>query len=365
MLDELISLTSGLIRCPSTATRPQEVTRCARLLTAWLDKHGIAHQFFEHEAVPSILISGPERDASVTLLCHFDVVEGSEAAFTPHVKDGRLYGRGSADDKYACALSLMLYRDHLAELLALGKGQADMPFMLLLTGDEEIGGRNGALTMAPMLRTQFCMALDSGPHQILTVKQKGYLRLRLECTGKAAHGAYPWMGDNAALALARDCLALERFFAVQKGQSPQDEADHWHPTCTVARMEAGKSANQVPDKAHADLDIRYTERDDPDALIKALQAAVTGTLTETSPRGFPVQAGSSPWLDKLLQHMPGVTLGHAHGACDSRHFGAMGIPCVAWGADNEDSPHMESEHLVLESARVVYDTLDKYFRAIR
>lgn len=365
MLDELVDFTSELIRCRSTASRPDEISRCAGILAAWMDKHNIAHRRLEQNGVPSLIVSGSDMSAPVTVLCHFDVVEGSDAAFTPAQRDGRLYGRGSSDDKYACALSLMVYRDHLNELRKTGKDQSAMPFMLALTGDEEIGGKNGALFIAPQVRTEFCMALDSGPHQVLTVKQKGFLRLCLTCTGKAAHGAYPWRGNNAALALSRDCLALEQFFAAQSGQTPQDAKDHWHPTCTVATLQAGRSANQVPDKAEAQLDVRYTENDDPDALIRAMQAVVSGSLTETQDRGLPVTAGESPWLARLLRHMPGVTLGHAHGACDTRHFSPLGIPCVAWGADSEESQHMEEEHLVLESARIVHASLDAFLREIR
>ena len=82
--------------------------------------------------------------APVLLMSHLDVVAAGDELFTPREHNGKLYGRGSNDDKYAVALSLVLAKEHLGRLKAGGKGQADLPFGLLITSDEEIGGHYGA-----------------------------------------------------------------------------------------------------------------------------------------------------------------------------------------------------------------------------
>ena len=56
-------------------------------------------------------------------MSHIDVVDGADELFEPKVQDGKLYGRGSLDDKYAVALSLLLFRNHLQFLEKQGKTQ--------------------------------------------------------------------------------------------------------------------------------------------------------------------------------------------------------------------------------------------------
>ena len=355
-MKELIELTKNLIRFPSVHGRPDQIHACADTIEDYLKSSRIAFQRFNFNNTPSILVLPKNQFAPVVLMSHFDVVDGPDRLFSPWEENGCLYGRGSIDDKYAVALSLVLLKNHIERLESSGKSRNALPFGILLTGDEEIGGANGAQKILHEFKTDFCIALDGGGIQKIVVKEKGILRLKLITRGKTAHGARPWLGENAIVRLIDDYQRLKAFF---DGSAP----DHWHRTLNFSIMHAGSVINQVPDYAEALFDIRYTETDDIDALVKAVREAIQGELQVVST--FPMfLGGNSPYLDKLLSFTPSTQLGCEHGASDARHLAVHGIPGIVWGADGDMSQHSEDEHIHIDSFLSLYKILDQFLSAI-
>jgi succinyl-diaminopimelate desuccinylase len=347
-IEEIVALTQSLIRFPSTAARPDQIRECADFICAYLAQHDIRFERLEHNGVPTIAALPGADFAPVLLMAHFDVVAAPEPLFTPRVENGRLYGRGSIDDKYAAALSLVMLKNELSRLKAQGQGQADLPFGILLTGDEEVGGINGAQHALSRLRTDFCIALDGGSPKRIVVKEKGVMRLKLTGRGKTAHGARPWLGTNAIEALVADYRKIRAFFQTET-------PNHWHRTLNWGIVRAGESVNQVPDVAEAWLDIRFTDADDMDALVEEMRAAIDGEI-EIQERWPLFTSGDSPYLG-LLQQAAGAELVFEHGASDARFLSSYGMAGVVWGADGEMSQHSADEHVVIESIRQVHDAL--------
>ncbi|WP_245590738.1 M20 family metallopeptidase [Nitratidesulfovibrio termitidis] len=369
---DMVALTARLMAIRSTASRPDEVARCAEIIAAWLADNGIPCTRMEHEGVPSLLAGNPSHAAPLALLVHFDVVDGADAMFTPRLDAaaGVLHGRGSIDDKYAVAVALVLCRRCLRELAARGLGPDALPLVLVITGDEETGGRNGAFRVLPHVHADFCVALDGGSPGSVIIKEKGVIDLVLTARGKSAHGARPWLGENAVDALVRDYEALKPLFPGLYPQlaglaasdapsspaaSPQAEA-HWHRTLNLGLLHAGTAVNLVPGEAVAHLDVRYTEHDDPHQLVAAMRAAVQGQLDVTRMEPLFV-TGDTPWLDRLLRHAPGTATGCAHGASDARFLTDLSMAGVVWGAEGETSQHTDQEHLLVPSLAPVYQAL--------
>jgi succinyl-diaminopimelate desuccinylase len=356
-LNEIVELTQSLIRFPSTAARPDQIRECADFICAYLAQHDIRFERFARNGVPSIAALPGTAFAPVLLMAHFDVVAAPEPLFTPRVENGRLYGRGSIDDKYAAALSLVMLKNQLGRLKARGQGQADLPFGILLTGDEEVGGINGAQHALSRLRTDFCIALDGGSPKRIVVKEKGVMRLKLTARGKTAHGARPWLGTNAIEALVADYRKIRAFF---QAETP----DHWHRTLNWGIVRAGESVNQVPDLAEAWLDIRFTEADDMDALVEEMRTAIEGEI-EIQELWPLFTSGDSPYLG-LLQQAAGAEPVFEHGASDARFLSSYGMAGVVWGADGEMSQHSADEHVVIESIGQVHDALAAFLsKAVR
>ena len=355
MIEEIVQLTQDLIRFKTMQSRPEEIGRCADFIEAYLTRHNIAYQRANRNGVPSLAVLPAPRSAPVLLMSHIDVVDASEKQFEPYVADGRLYGRGSIDDKYAVAISLVLFKEMLQRKHQNGLQQSDMPFGILITGDEEVGGVNGAKASLEQIQVNFGIALDGGDLKKIVVKEKGLMRLRLTVRGKASHGARPWLGENAIDILIDDYAVIRSYF-------DETAPDHWHRTQTLSIISAGQSVNQVPDAAEARFDVRFTENDDMHQVLADIKANIKGTLTVDSQSPVYV-GGDSPYLDALLEIAEDASLGFEHGASDARYFCQRGIPSVVWGADGEMSQHTTHEHVMVDSLSELYHLLNRFMEA--
>ncbi len=351
-MEMLVDLVTRLIEIPSTHSRPEEIGRCADYIVGWLEERNIQCRKRVHNGVPTITALPASDRAPILLMSHIDVVEAPPALFQPRMQDGKIYGRGAIDDKYAVALSLLLMHDHLERLRAAGRGQQDLPFGVMITGDEEVGGLNGARHALADLQVDFAIALDGGRLDKIVVKEKGILRLKLVSRGRAAHGARPWLGINAIEALVRDYEILRTHFTATA-------PDHWHRTLNWSIVKAGQSANQVPDRAEAIFDIRFTENDDPDALVTELNQQLQGEI-EVLARDPVFQAGTSPYMDRLRDIVPEAAWGMEHGASDARFLAANGIPGIVWGANGDMSQHTDDEHVHIDSIHILFGYLDRF-----
>ena len=134
----------GLIRIPSVSADPAmagEVQRAAEEVARLLRDAGMLEiQVLTVEGGrPAVLAHrpGPAGAPTVCLYAHHDVQRTGARdtwdsdPFEPTERDGRLYGRGAADDKAGIAV-------HLAALRALGENLA-VCVAVLVEGEEEIG----------------------------------------------------------------------------------------------------------------------------------------------------------------------------------------------------------------------------------
>lgn len=350
---EALELTCALIGFRTLASRPEEIERCLAFLEERLARSGVASRRVVHEGLPSLLVTRPDGTAPVLLMSHIDVVDAPEALFTPRIENGMLYGRGSIDDKYAVALSVVLACEMQETLRARGLGPEALPLGLLVTADEETGGRRGAQPALRHLRAGFAIALDGGNLKKIVVKEKGILRLKLIARGRAAHAARPWLGDNAIERLIADIAVVRRHFALEA-------PDRWHRTMNLSRIQGGRAVNQVPDEAEALFDIRYTEEDDLDALLAGIRREIAGELVELEREPL-FLGGESPHLERLAAIAGFPELGAEHGASDARFLSAFGVPGIVWGADGDASAHAPDEHLRIDSLVALHRILREFF----
>ena len=348
-MEEIITLTEDLIRFKTIPSQPAEIQRCVSFIENYLKTCGAGYQRLDHAGTPSIIVMPQNNVAPILLMSHIDVVDGSDALFQPRIKDKALYGRGSIDDKYAAALSLVLIKEHLKKLQKKDQDQNDLPFGVLITADEEIGGANGARQALKQIKAEFCIALDGGSLKKIIVKEKGIVKLKLVARGKTAHGARPWLGENAIENLINDYGVLKKYFELQA-------PDHWHRTLNFSNIQAGKASNQVPDYAEALFDIRYTENDDMEKIFQAIQAEIKGELVVEKKEPL-FEGGNSPYLDLLLEIASDTEVGFEHGASDARFLSDHGIKGIVWGANGDMSGHSADEHVNIDSVYQLFALL--------
>lgn len=351
-MQEIVALTQDLMRFKTMHSDPKAIGSCSAFIEEWLNRHRIAYTRIEDGGYPSILVMPDGPEVKVLFMAHIDVVDAADELFEPVIRNGDLYGRGSIDDKYAVALSLVLAKEHINRLRAQGKAQPALPFGVLITSDEEIGGYHGVAVVADTVKPEFCIALDGGNPQKVVVKEKGSLTVKMISKGKAAHGSRPWLGENAVDNLITDYIKLKSLFE-------KSTAGSWFKTMNLGIIQAGRSFNQVPDRAEAVFDIRYTENEHPDRLFEQLQEKVASELVVMSKEPMFI-GGTSAYLDRILELAQDAAIGFEHGASDARFFSERGIDGIIWGAAGDYSAHAVDEHVNIASIFKVYDVLDRF-----
>jgi succinyl-diaminopimelate desuccinylase len=349
-----------LLAIPSTSDRPAELRRALDFVLDFVGP-GFTVERFESGGKPSALVyPGTERaDFQLILNAHLDVVPAPPAQFRPRRDRDRLIGRGAQDMKVSALLAAQVFREQAAGL--------GYPVALQLVTDEEVGGRDGTLHQLDHgVRGRFVIVGETSGLDLVN-ESKGMLVVRLLATGRSAHAAYPWLGDNALVKLHH---SVGRLLA----RYPVATEEVWRPTVNLARVQTQNQArNQIPADGEALLDIRFPPGD-PD-LAGRDTAEVAAYLA-----GF-CEPGVTPVIDVLDQpHQadpdqpevrrlqraargqgyPGGFL-RKHGVSDGRFYGGLGLPAVAFGVGG-DGQHGPDEFADITTFAPYYRALTEFVR---
>ncbi len=140
------------LRIPSVSAQPEhagDVRRSAEWLAAKLKETGFpVAEVWETPGAPAVFAHWPSEDPhapTVLVYGHHDVQPAALAdgwhtdPFEPVVREGRMYGRGAADDKGQVFFHTLGVRAHLA---ATGAAAPAVHLKLLIEGEEESGSPN-------------------------------------------------------------------------------------------------------------------------------------------------------------------------------------------------------------------------------
>lgn len=217
---------------------------------------------------------GPEDPGGVVLSGHTDVVpvEGQAWSTDPYLlceRDGRLYGRGTADMKGFVAAALRAF------MLA-ATGPLRRPLHLALSYDEEIGclgvrGMIDALAQRPD-RPALCIVGEPTGMRIAT-GHKGKLALRACCHGQEGHSALAPKALNALHLGAAFITALQaRQDELSVNGARDPDYDIPYSTIHAGMMHGGTALNIVPNRCDIDFEIRNVAEDDPDDILAGIEA---------------------------------------------------------------------------------------------
>jgi succinyl-diaminopimelate desuccinylase len=332
--DTLTALLTHLVRFP-TITGDNATNRAA---LDWVEQqlHGLPLDIkrLDNHGVPALVATTPGvSDANkpkLWLMAHMDVVAGEAADFTAVQHQGRLYGRGSHDMKFAIACFIALLRD-------LGPDLPNYDLGLLLTCDEEAGGRYGARWLVQDLgyRGSAVFVPDSSTPWKMQVSAKGIARFKLTANGQAAHASRPWQGSNAIDTL----MAFANQVRSNVPTEPCTDPHHRHNTVNLSTINGGLAVNQVPASATAEIDVRYNPDTNYDVIagwIEQAKATVPNVDAEliVSDPPYHVDPGEAGEIFKAANlEIAGQEINdhHAHGSSDDRWFGWVGVPAVNVG----------------------------------
>lgn len=321
--EEAIRITSDLIRIRSTKDNEEGRKDAVDYVKRYFEGEGVFMKEFKKDGVYSVVVTlKKEKNPYLFLNGHLDVVLAKDEQFMPRVEGDKLFGRGSGDMKGGCAVMMMIMKE-------LSRRKKKPSVGLMLTTDEEIGGKNGAgfLVNEKGYRSELLIVPDGGKdlHEII-VNQKGILHVKIKAHGKSAHGSRPFLGENAIEKV------FEYYREIQKVIPPLKSSE-WKNSVNLGKIEGGKSVNAVPDYAEMHLDIRVTKKGEKEKLFKKIQK-ITGGNVEIIAEGEPfVQSEKHPLVKKYVsvakRHKEkGIRVARVEGASDARFFSAQNVPTI-------------------------------------
>ena len=356
MSEELVALAKRLIGYDTS--EPEAVLEAAGFVKGWLEARGIEAFDDEVRGLPVLRAEvGPPAAPTVVLHGHLDVVPGRAGQFDPRVEGDRLYGRGAYDMKGALAAMLLT--------TAAMRDQESVRVRLGIVGDEEseeAAERGSDHLVDSGFVGDFAITNEPTDLQI-GVEAKGVLALRLEVSGVAAHGATPWLGDNAVL------KALDVFRSIESLPFARHSSELFdRPSINLGRIVGGDALNKVPDRCAIDVDIRYLPDQDPVSILEEVRSLKDAELKPLFTRPPAVVARDLPFLRSLREatraHHDGEPMSVGRdGASDAVSFLRVGIPAVEFGPVGEGH-HGPQEWVSISSLDTYRQTLESFLRAI-
>src|SRR5512136_2871968 len=210
---------------------------------------------------------GPDEPGGLALVGHTDCVPFDAdwgEALSGTVRDGKLFGRGSADTKGSIAAMLSA-----ASRVRPARG----PLWLLFTADEEVGCQ-GAKALAHEGRIRPARAIIGEPTRLVPVRaHKGYCAVDVTVTGVEGHSAFPDVGASAIHAAGRLLGEIERI----QGELAREHSDPLfappHTTFNVGVIRGGKARNILAGSCFFTLEWSPLPGQDPERALALFDAA--------------------------------------------------------------------------------------------
>lgn len=259
---------------------------------------------------------------------HTDVVtEGDLSAWSvdpygAQIRDGRLYGRGSADMK--AGVAAMLHAVHALEQAG------DFPGRIVVAAlvDEEglmLGAKHFAQSdLAREIDGVICCEPEAG--EICAVS-KGAVRLRLTFTGAMAHGAMPQHGRNPLPAAAQVLLDLSDL--QERLRNDVGEHELLGPVFITPTVLVGGDVDQInvsPATATLCLDARTIPGVDHEQLIEAVTQLAQHCADRSGVSATVTVIDDRPPVDTPTDHPVVRALAQAHEAVTGQAAVYGGVP---------------------------------------
>ena len=234
--------------------------RAAEWLAARMRDIGLTTEVVPTEGHP--IVVGEWRKAgegapTVLIYGHYDVQPAEplelweSPPFEPTVRDGRIYARGSVDDKGQLYLHVKALEAHLRT-----RGTLPVNVIVLAEGEEEVGSPNLASFIETQAKRLACDAVvisDSSmfapglPSILSSLRGLAYVQIDVQGPAVDLHsGSYGGAVINPATALARIIATLSRRAASRRDPGLLRQGARMVGRRSRARFASCRSTNEVP-----------------------------------------------------------------------------------------------------------------------
>jgi acetylornithine deacetylase/succinyl-diaminopimelate desuccinylase family protein len=313
------------------------------------------------------VLPGRDRSRRLILEAHMDTVSVAGMTippFEPHVRDGRLFGRGACDTKGGLAAMVQALVDRAA-------GQPP-PCDVWLTAvvDEEHAYR-GVLAVCDQVHAEAAIVAEPTSLRIVTAT-KGVVRFQIQLRGRAAHSSRPQLGRSAILSAARLVLAVEELHHHLEGRV--------HPllgaaTGSIGMISGGVQINMVPESCSLAIDRRVLPGETIGDVLGGYQHVIDA-LASSDP-AFEATIEPPLLMDEPLETPPSAALvgvaaavatagglepdpvGVPYGS-DASKLAAHGIPSIVFGPGSIDQAHAAVEYVPVAEVERARDFFGRF-----
>jgi len=290
--------------------------------------------------------------------------------FIGKVEDGKLFARGAVDEKGSTPG--MIYGLAIARDLGL---LDDYTVYYLGNMEEWCDGiaPNSFVEADPKVKPDFVVIGEPTKMNVYR-GHKGRVELEIAASGRSAHAASHYLGDNAVykmISVINLIRELDRRFRFGMGSHPVQG----HPSIVVTDVQARTaSLNAVPDEFKIYIDRRITLSEPHDEVINQIKGLVPDYLQDEirvreldydtpSYTGFvfPVKKFFPPWLQEESHPLVQAGLKAIRDLWDEDRplgtwdfstngtywAGKAGIPSIGFGPGDEKKAHMTIENVPL------------------
>jgi len=307
---------------------------------------------------------GPDQAGGVLLSGHTDVVPVDGQAwtsdpFTVTRRNGRLYGRGTADMKAFLALALAAAPDFAAA------GPA-APVQFAFTYDEEIGclGAPGLIAELARAGPRPAVVIVGEPTNMEAVSgHKGIATFKVTVLGHEAHSSLTHLGVSAVMEAVPLMQTLQRLAAaLERGADPASPFMPKGASLTIGQVKGGTAVNILARECVFLFDLRVPPGVEPRTILEpffAQAAALDAALKTRAPEaGVLVEARSStppmgPEADGAAERLARRLAGDngparvVSYAAEAGQFQAAGYSTVICGPGSIEQAHQPDEYLEL------------------
>ena len=343
-----------LIRIDSQNPGSTEV-KIADFIKDYLGKLGVKTKVYEFEKNRTNVIGYLKGKSSKTLLItpHIDTVPAgnnwTQPPFSGKIVGNKVYGLGSTDCKCNVAVSLEVIKSLIEQGVIL-----DYNLIFAATADEETGSDLGIIPLLKkgILKPDAALILDADDF-VLVVAQKGLFHLKVKLRGKKAHGAYPWLGENAidkAVDILHDLKKYKFKYKNSKYLRP--------PTLNVGLIRGGDKVNIVADWCEFELDFRFLPGMTAEGFLKDLKKIIRRHTNKFKIEIDGIQkhykiSQEHPLVKALVNSLkkykirPKIT--GSEGATVITFFQDKKIPAIASGFGVEGTAHGINEYVTIDN----------------
>ncbi len=389
IVESLISL----VKIPSEVTRKDgKIVRMkyhevAETIKGLAEKHGLDVESIDilGGEIPTLFISVPAQGPTVALITHYDVIpargpwviNGEEMdPYQPVVRDGKIYGRGAADDKSAIVAAIAA----LTELQDEGIALRYQP-TLIVTGDEEVGGTGIREILNQGYKWDRAIILDAGSEYV-SIGASGVVHGWIKVKGKAGHAGHAHLTVNAAEKMVELLYEFKQFKAKRQSKLSKFASPPGSPlpklwgrfNITILKLgprEAEKH-NRVPGETWAGFDMRLLPEEDMEQAINELYSSFSAIVAklgvnaeieiEGAQRGWYTKnkefidevyrAAKEAYVKAGLKGKPGIAA--ELGGNDGTFFYQRGIDVIAFGSIRAGTNiHAQGEYVYIEDIEML------------